>query len=409
MPTVVEVELEASGSADGRYRRTRERMPAHDFEVKRALEEGVLMKWPRRSSRLTGASSCSRRWTSTSRRPAADRRDRKRSERTGNLALVDLSVVVPVYGCADCLEALNRRVTKAVADLTDDWELLLVDDRSLDKAWPVIESLAEADPRVRGLRMSRNFGQHAAITAGIARARGDRVVVMDCDLQEPPEAIPELWAQADAGAALVRTVRRDRHAPPLKRLTSRIYRKLTLGGAQDLSTLSLLTPPLVSAFLALDDRDREYMTSLAWLGFDGATVAIEHSDRHAGESSYTLGRLFRVALDGIFFRTTALLHAVVLTGLMFALLGLLAAAYLVIDHLTRPGAQVPGYTSLAVLVLVMSGAIIIAVGVVGLYVGRVFEQVKGRPLYIVEVDTADRTASLSRPPATSSETTTRSR
>ena len=321
---------------------------------------------------------------------------------------MQLTVVVPVYGCADCLEALHRRVKEAVEPLTEEWELLLVDDRSLDGAWPVIERLAQDDPRVRGLRMSRNFGQHAAITAGIARARGERVVVMDCDLQEPPEAIPQLWEKALAGAALVQTVRRERRAPLLKRMTSRLYRRMLLGGTQDLSTMSLLTPPVIAAFLALEDRDREYMTSLAWLGFDNETVVIDHSDRHAGESSYTVRRLLQVALDGIFFRSTALLHAVVLTGLVIGALGLLAAAYLVVDHFARPDAQVAGYTSLAVLVLVMSGVIIVAVGVVGLYVGRVFEQVKGRPLYIVEADTADSTASLSRPPETSSQSTTRS-
>ena len=152
-------------------------------------------------------------------------------------------MVVPVYACAGCLAALHERLTRSVAAITDGYELVFVDDRSLDDGWEVLQRLARADGHVRALRLSRNFGQHAAITAGLSEARGRWAVVMDCDLQEAPEDIPRLWAAAGEGYDVVRTIRRDRHHPPLKRWASRLYRRLTLetDTPPDYSTLSLIS------------------------------------------------------------------------------------------------------------------------------------------------------------------------
>jgi len=302
---------------------------------------------------------------------------------------VDLSIVVPVYACAPCLEALHARLTKSVAEVTASYELVLVDDRSLDDGWTVLQRLAAADPHVRAFRLSRNFGQHAAITAGLSVARGRRAVVMDCDLQEAPEDVPRLWAAAEEGYDVVRTIRRDRHHPPLKRLASRIYRRLTLetDTPSDYSTLSLISRPVIDAFLRLRDQDREYMIALDWLGFDGTTIEIDHSERHEGRSAYTLGRLIGVALDGMFFRSTVLLRLVVLVGFLVAATGIVVAGFEIVDYFAEPGRTVPGYTSLAVLLLVLGGFIIISVGVVGIYVGRIFEQVKDRPLFLIDAQT----------------------
>jgi glycosyltransferase involved in cell wall biosynthesis len=301
---------------------------------------------------------------------------------------VELSVVVPVYGCASCLDALHERLTASVAQVTDSYELVLVDDRSVDGGWEVLLRLARTDARVRAFRLSRNFGQHAAITAGLSRARGRWAVVMDCDLQEAPEDIPRLWAAAGEGYEVVRTLRRSRRHPPLKRWASRVYRKLTLETEvrPDYGTLSLISRHVIDAFLSLNDRDREYMIALDWLGFDATTVEVDHHDRHSGQSGYSLERLVRVALDGMFFRSTLLLKLVVLVGFLVALAGLGVAAFEVIDYVVGPNKSVPGYTSLAVLVLVLAGFIIISVGVVGLYVGRIFEQVKNRPLFLIDAE-----------------------
>ncbi len=304
---------------------------------------------------------------------------------------ITLSVVVPVYGCAECLTALHDRLTASVTQITDRYELVLVDDRSEDGGWEVLERLARADPHVRAYRLSRNFGQDAAITAGLAQTRGNWVVVMDCDLQEAPEDIPRLWAAAGEGFDVVRTVRRGWKHSRFRRTTSRAYRRITLETdvRPDYSNLSLLSRQVVDAFLRLRDRDREYMIALDWLGFDSTAIEIEHHPRYAGRSGYTVGRLVRAALDGMFFRSTLLLRLVVLCGFLVAVAGLVLAGFEVVDYFAANHSTVPGYTSLAVLLLVLAGVIIVSVGVVGLYVGRIFEQVKDRPLYLIDRRAAD--------------------
>jgi dolichol-phosphate mannosyltransferase len=301
-------------------------------------------------------------------------------------AEVELSVVVPVYACADCLVALHDRLTSSVCTVTRDYELVFVDDRSVDDGWAVLQRLAQADPHVRAFRLSRNFGQDAAITAGLAKARGRWAVVMDCDLQEAPEEIPRMWAAAGEGYDVVRTIRRGWRPSWLRRRGSRLYRRLTLETdvRPDYSNLSLLSRRVIDAFLRLRDRDREYMIALDWLGFDSTEVEIDHHERHAGRSGYTLERLLRVALDGMFFRSTVLLRLVVALGFAVAMVGLALAGFEVVDYFVEPERTVPGYTSLAVLVLVLAGFIIVSVGVVGLYVGRIFEQVKDRPLFLID-------------------------
>jgi polyisoprenyl-phosphate glycosyltransferase len=297
-----------------------------------------------------------------------------------------LSVVVPVYACADCLPTLHARLTESVRRITDRYELVFVDDRSLDEGWTVLGRLARDDEHVRAFRLSRNFGQDAAITAGLSLATGQWAVVMDCDLQEAPEDIPRLWVAAGEGYDVVRTVRRGWRHSWFRRSTSRLYRRLTLETdvRPDYSNLSLLSRRVVDAFLRLHDRDREFMIALDWLGFDSTQIEIEHHERHAGDSGYTLQRLIRVALDGMFFRSTVLLRLVVLLGFVVALAGVIVAIFEVADYFLEPEKTVPGYTSLAVLILLLAGFIIVSVGVVGLYVGRIFEQVKDRPLFLID-------------------------
>src|SRR5947209_6130800 len=301
---------------------------------------------------------------------------------------VELSVVVPVYGCADCLLALHERLTRSVSSVTDRYELVFVDDRSADDGWAMLQRLAREDPRVRAFRLSRNFGQDAAITAGLGQARGEWAVVMDCDLQEAPEEIPRLWAAAGEGYDVVRTIRRGWQHSIFRRWSSRLYRTMTRGAGSrsQYSNMSLLSRRVVDAFLRLRDRDREYTLALNWLGFDSTAVEIDHHRRHAGKSGYTLERLVRVAIDGVFFRTTVLLRVVVGFGFVIAASGVGLAVFEIVEYFTGTNQSVPGYTSLAVLLLVLAGFIIVSVGVVGMYVGRIFEQVKERPLFLIDAE-----------------------
>ncbi len=302
----------------------------------------------------------------------------------------EVSVVVPVYGCVGCLPALYERVRLAL-DVVHDWEIVFVDDASPDGAWATLESLA-ADGRVRALRLSRNFGQHAAITAGLAEARGRWVVVMDCDLQDPPEEIPRLLACAREGYDVVLTEREQRRQAWHRRIAARVYfrvRNVLLGQtiSTEHSTLSVISRSVVDAFLALGDRDRQYILILDWLGFRRRVVPLSHGERHEGHSAYTLARLVQVAVDGMFFQTTRLLRWIVYFGFMVATAGAMLAAVFVALYITT--GALPGFTSLAVLILLVGGFILVSTGITGLYIGKIFEQVKGRPLYVVERRTAE--------------------
>jgi dolichol-phosphate mannosyltransferase len=305
---------------------------------------------------------------------------------------VELSVVVPVYGCETCLRELHRRLTESLAWTNGSYELVFVDDRGPDRSWPVLCELADADPHVRAFRLSRNFGQHAAITAGLSKSRGRWTVVMDCDLQDPPEEIGRLYAKATEGYDIVLARRLRKRSSAFRRLAGRLYFALMnffTGTSIDAGhgSFSIISRKVVDAFLAFKDRDRHYLFVLYWLGFDRASIEYEQAERPAGKSSYTLGRLLTHALGGMFFQTTVLLRWVVYSGFMLALLGVGVAAYFAIARIT--GTAYPGWTSLVVLLLLIGGLIIISTGVTGLYIGRVFNEVRERPLFVFDQATDD--------------------
>lgn len=309
--------------------------------------------------------------------------------------MVELSVVVPVYRCADCVSVLYDRIAAAVEPLGLEWELIFVDDRSPDAAWARIRALAESSARVRGIRLSRNFGQHAAITAGLSDASGAHVVVMDCDLQDRPEDIPRLYEQASAGHDIVFARRKNRHHSWFRRLAARMYFKLLnvfvdakLDG--EYGTFSILSRRVLDEFLRFRDRRRHYLFILNWLGFEHAAIDVEHAEREAGASSYSLRRLIAHALDGVFFQTTVLLRWIVYLGFIVSFAGVGLAAYLI--YFALVATPYPGWTSLAVLILLVGGFIIITAGVAGLYVGEIFDQVKERPLFIVDERTGSGSA-----------------
>lgn len=296
--------------------------------------------------------------------------------------------MVPVYGCASCLGALHQRLASVLGALGVAYEIIFVDDRSPDEAWSVLQQFARSDRRVRALRLSRNFGQHAAITAGLAHAAGSWVVVMDCDLQDPPEHIPELYTHArEGGFEIVYARRVARHHSLVRRWSARLYFSLLgfLAGIKyrgEYGTFSIVSRKVVDAFLELNDADRHYLFILNWLGFSSTSIDVEQDARFAGRSAYTPRKLIAHAFGGIMFQTTLLLRWIVYAGFVIALAGVLLAAFFVISWIARD--PYPGWTSLAVLVLVLSGFIILSLGVTGLYVGQIFGQVKGRPLYIID-------------------------
>jgi dolichol-phosphate mannosyltransferase len=298
---------------------------------------------------------------------------------------MDVSVVLPVYRCAPLLEELRDRLVAALEPV-GSFELVFVEDGGDDGSWAVLERLAAADPRVRAFGLSRNFGQHAAITAGIEQARGEWVVVMDSDLQDPPEVVPQLLARARDGFDVVFARRVGRGGALRRRLASRLYARLmrTFTGRRidpSYGSFSVIARPVADAYLRFRDRNRHYLYVLQWLGFRQTHIDYPYAERPGGGSSYTFRSLLRHAAAGVFFQTTALLRWVIYLGFGVSLLGGAAAVYFAVSELT--GGALPGWTSLIVILLVLGGFIIVSTGITGLYIGEVFDQVRDRPLYVV--------------------------
>ena len=300
---------------------------------------------------------------------------------------VEISVVVPVFKCAECLRHLHERLNAALAQIPGEHEIVFVDDRSPDAAWGILRELADQDDSIRLIRLSRNFGQHAAITAGIELAHGCWIVVMDCDLQDPPEEIPQLYARAREGAEIVYARRTGRKGSWFRRTASRMYFRIlnaSLGTDfdPDYGNFTIISRKVRDAFLRFRDKDRHYLMILRWLGYDHASIDVVHAERYAGESAYTLGTLIRFAMDGLFFQSTTLLRWSTYVGFVASLCGVILAGFFVVNYFLEN--TYPGWTSLAVLILVIGGLTITTVGVAGLYIGKIFTQVKDRPLYVID-------------------------
>ena len=298
-----------------------------------------------------------------------------------------ISVVVPVYGCAATIQTLYERLTTVLVDLVPSHELILVDDRAKDGAWDILRGLAVADPRVVACRMSRNVGQQIAITAGLAECRGNWAVVMDCDLQDPPEAIPLLLAEARAGSDIVFAKRKSDHQDAGRQLANRLYFRILgmvsgRGFDGELGSFSIISRRVIDAFLQFRERDRHYLMILYELGFETAVVEYERAVREVGHSSYSLQKLLAHALSGLFFTTTRLLRWVIYAGIAMGGSGVALAAGLIVLWLVRGAA--PGWTSLIVVQLLVGGLVTLCVGVTGLYVGKIFEASQQRPLYFLQ-------------------------
>lgn len=300
-----------------------------------------------------------------------------------------VSVVSPVYLAEESISDLVRSISQVLARDFPHFEIVLVDDGSPDGSWPRIVAMASEDPRVRGVRLSRNFGQHAAITAGLAHARGELVIVMDCDLQDDPADIPAFIAKAAEGHEIVFGQRPKREHPGWKNLTAGfffwIFNLLTDASwkraSKDIGSYTLLTRKAVDAFLRVHDAQRHFLMILRWLGFSQGYVTVTHRPRPRGRSSYTIPKLLRHALAGITAQSNRLLYASVIAGLGYAFFAGVGIVWLIVQYLTRGSLE--GWTSLAVILLSSTGLILTAIGILGIYLGNVFDQVRNRPLYLV--------------------------
>lgn len=300
---------------------------------------------------------------------------------------VDISVVSPVYGCAACLAELCARTIAAVGPLGVTLEIILVDDASPDGSWPVIKSLCAADRRIKGIRFSRNYGQHHAITAGIDHARGRWIVVMDCDLQDRPEAIPALYRKASEGYDLVFAQRANRQDSFLKKRSSRAFYRLfgAISGHEHnpaIGNFGIYSAQVADIVKSFREHTRYFPFFAKWAGFRQAAIDVEHADRSQGKSSYTLLKQIRHAANIIVAFSPRPLHVSIGLGLTLALVSCGFSIWLVVRYLTY-GITVEGWTSVMVAISFFSGLVLLNLGVLGVYVGKIFEEVKLRPIYTV--------------------------
>ncbi|MGC4037792.1 MAG: glycosyltransferase family 2 protein [Chitinophagaceae bacterium] len=297
-----------------------------------------------------------------------------------------ISVVSPVYGCATCLRDLCRRIGETVAPL-GTYEIVLVDDASPDDAWHVVREICAADAHVKAVALSRNFGQHYAIAAGLEHARGDWVVVLDCDLQDRPEEIAALYAKAREGYDIVFAEREERQDGWFKRTTSRVFIALLnwLSGANyDYRTANfgIYKRTVVDAVRSMGDRSRFFPVMVRWTGFRATSIPVRHEARADGKSAYSLRKLLRLALDVVLSSSDKPLRLVALLGIFVSIIALGITAYSLVRYL-HGDISVAGYTSLIASMWLLAGVMLFCMGIIGLYVGRVFESVKQRPVYIV--------------------------
>jgi dolichol-phosphate mannosyltransferase len=298
------------------------------------------------------------------------------------------SIVTPVYDCAGCLEQLYERVVAALSPITDDFEILMVNDASPDDCWTVIIGLAARDPRVRGINLSRNFGQHAAITAGLDCTRGEWIVVLDCDLQDRPEEIPKLYAKAMDGFDVVLARRVQRQDSAMRRLGSRVFYRILsymTGAAQDgaIANFGVYHRRAIEAVCSIRENHRYFPVMIRWVGFKSATVDVMHAPRAIGKSSYDFAKSLKLAYETIISFSDKPLRLAVKLGMIIATISLVLSVLIV--YLAIIGeVVVAGWASVMASIWFLAGLIITLLGVVGTYLGRTFDEAKKRPIYIIK-------------------------
>jgi adenylylsulfate kinase-like enzyme/glycosyltransferase involved in cell wall biosynthesis len=304
-----------------------------------------------------------------------------------------ISIVSPVYRAENCVAELCRRLKLAVAPITEDFEIILVEDRGPDNSWAAIQDEARNDSRVRGIRLAKNFGQHRAITAGLDIAKGDWVVVMDCDLQDPPEEIPRLYEKAREGYEIVVAQFEERAESTFRQKVSQSFwagLSWLAGIPFDyrIGNFRIMSRRVVENFRSYREQLRLLGGITALMGFTTTTLPLRRDERFAGETSYTFKKLLTIAVDIAMAYSDKPLKISVIAGLVIS--GLAIFAGIIIFVLGLSGLiDVPGWASVMVSLYLIGGLIIANLGVIGYYIGKTFDETKRRPLYVIENTTFD--------------------
>jgi dolichol-phosphate mannosyltransferase len=301
--------------------------------------------------------------------------------------MTHLSVVIPVLNEETLIQELINRVTLNCEEITNDYEVIIVDDGSTDNTWLKISDISNLNKKITGLRFSRNFGHHYALTAGLHETNGEWVIVMDGDLQDRPEVIPELYKKSQEGYEVVFVSRINRPEKIYYRVLQKIFywflKKLSgLNFDSSQANFSIINRKVVDSFKSFPENARFYGSTILWLGFKRSKIFAEHGERLSGKASYTLRKRLRLASDIILSFSDRPLKFAIGAGIFISTISIFAAGWIIFAAINW-GYSVIGWASLICSIFFFSGTILIFLGIIGIYLGRVFQEVKSRPLYII--------------------------
>ena len=299
-----------------------------------------------------------------------------------------ISIVSPVYRAEAFIEKLVIEIEKAVQSLNITYEIVLVDDRSPDNSWGKMKQISSQNPNVKSIRLSRNFGQHPAIMAGLSHANGEWIVVMDCDLQDQPKEIIKLYDKTKEGFEIVLARRFKRKDSYLKKLSSAVFSKIygfftDSNYDNEIANFGIYHKKVIQSVLEMSDNIKFFPLFVTFVGYNSTSIVVEHANRESGESSYSLAKLISLAFNTIISFSNKPLKIFVKFGLFMSLLSVLVGSYYLYEALTNK-TVVLGYTSVIVSIWFLSGVIITTIGITGIYIGKIFDQTKNRPDFIID-------------------------
>ena len=300
---------------------------------------------------------------------------------------MDISVVIPVYGCRKALDELHKRLTETLCKITQDYEIILVEDRCPQNSWETIEEICARDKKVKGLHMSKNFGQASAISAGVDNCSGEWVVVMDCDLQDRPEHILDLYNKAQEGYDVVFARRAQRKDSAFKIFVSGLFYRLYSWATdvkydESLENFSISSRKVIDSYCSMREMHRAFVMYIQWMGFKRTSIVVEHHERYAGKSGYNFKKRMNMATEILTSQSDKLLRVLFRVGMAMSLAAFIAVIVIVVRHFIVHSPA--GWASIVASIFLMGGLLLAGLGIVGIYVGNIFMQVKNRPLYLIE-------------------------
>lgn len=299
-----------------------------------------------------------------------------------------ISIISPIYKAEHFVEKLVFEIQKAMNTLNVDYEIILVDDRSKDNSWQKMKEQSLKNPYIKSVRLSRNFGQHPAIMAGLSQAKGEWIVVMDCDLQDQPKEIVKLYQKAQEGFEVVQARRKKREDYFLKKLSSKVFSKVysyftDTKYDNEIANFGIYHKKVIQSILEISDYIKFFPLFVEFVGYKSTSIIVEHASRDSGTTSYSFSKLVSLAFNTIISFSNKPLKLFVKFGMMISFLSLCIGIYYIYQAMHNE-IDVLGYTSIIVSIWFLSGVIITTIGVAGIYIGKIFDQTKNRPVYIID-------------------------